>query len=41
MEFPESKYREELDKAAEVAKRHIEKSKSDETPADEVVAEMK
>ena len=41
MEFPESKYREELDKAAEVAKRYIEKSKSDETPADEVAAEMK
>lgn len=35
MEYPESKYREELDAAAEVAKRYIEKSKSDEAPADE------
>ena len=33
MEYPESKYREELDKAAEVAKRYIEKRKADEAPA--------
>ena len=31
MEYPESKYREELDKAAEVAKRYIEKNKADNT----------
>ena len=30
MEYPESKYRAELDKAAEVAKRHIEKNKADD-----------
>ena len=41
MEFPESKYRAELDKAAEVAKRYIEKSKTEEAPADEVAAEIK
>jgi outer membrane protein assembly factor BamD len=31
MEYPESKYREELDKAAEEAKRYIEKNKADNT----------
>ena len=31
MEYPESKHRAELDKAAEVAKRYIEKNKADDT----------
>ena len=31
--FIPAKYREELDKAAEVAKRYIEKRKADEAPA--------
>ncbi len=38
MEYPESKYREELDKAAEVAKRYIEKNKADNT-SDDATAE--
>lgn len=38
MEYPESKYRAELDKAAEVAKRYIEKNKADNT-ADNAAAE--
>lgn len=33
MEYPESKYRQELDQAAEVAKRYIEKNKADDEPA--------
>ncbi len=35
MEYPESKYRQELDQAAEVAKRYIEKNKADDEPAQE------
>ena len=30
MEYPESKYKEELDNAAEVAKKYIEKNKKEE-----------
>lgn len=43
MEYPESKYRQELDQAAEVAKRYIEKNKADDEPAqaEQGVAEQK
>lgn len=35
MEYPESKYRQELDEAAEVAKRYIEKNKADDATEQE------